>query len=149
MFTLQRRSLEKAHELLSRSRARALMPYSEYLTREQRILIAYYDLRGKERSENNRGLMWFVLTAIAIEAESGTLIPTVTKDMVHATINEWIGDTLELTRQWELHYAKVQPFLVPFIESVTFPHMGGAPPTPDLRLGALQDVFLMLRPFEK
>lgn len=146
MFVIQRASLEKAHKLLASGNPRKQF---EYLAEEQPILMKFHAMRSKTRGGPNIGIMYFVIVAIAVERESGTNIPTVTEDMVKATIEEYDVDPVEISRSWELHYALVQPFLVPFIETVTFPHMGGAPPTPDLRLGALQDAFLMLRPFEK
>ena len=118
-----------------------------YIAKEQGMLFVYFNERAKERGPCNAAVMNFVLLSIAVEKDTGTDIPYVTQEMVIATIKEYVGDIDALTAEWELHYATAQPFLVPFLDTEVFPRMTAM--TAAHRVGALQDVFLMLRPFEK
>lgn len=151
MFLIQQQSWEKTHRLMM---AQTVLPETKelfrYIAQEQKSLFVWFNERSKVRSPANGAVMNFVLLAIAVEKAFGTDIPIVTNEMVIETIREYGSNAEAAREQWTKHYETVQPHLVPFFDSVLFPRMAKRfPMTPAHRIGALEDAFLMLRPFEK
>lgn len=148
MFLIRKNTLKNTHNVLTGGRKKDSDAVMHHVLDRHQMLYAHYMARMEIRGVDCRLAMTLMVTTIAAESLAGTDVPPLSMTAVARAMEEYEGLGAAWVPNMTEHYATVQPNVVPFLESRLFPprriKMGG------MRSNlVLEDVFLMLRPFEK
>jgi hypothetical protein len=150
MFRIGKKALEDVYGgYMGKGDAAKRVQLMDYHMTHQPALMLYYTVLLQDFEGPYRGLVSFVMLAIAAEHANGRDIPVASCAACMAAAVEYDRlDAREAMGEWEPRYADTQPELLAFLSGTVFPRMGISSDNEEMHLATLWTTLLILRPFE-